>query len=144
MINKKRAVGFEIRILSNLIKRRIESMTAAEEADITAMQGWILGYLYENEDKNIYQKDIEERFSIRRSTGTNLLQLMEKRELIKRQSVKEDARLKKIIPTQKSLAIHQRMRKRLGRFEEELLKGVTKEEIQQLYLTIDKLKQNIQ
>ena len=37
-------------------------MAAARERgvdELTAMHGWILGYLCRNEDKDIFQKDIE-------------------------------------------------------------------------------------
>ena len=60
------------------------------------MQGWIIGYLYQNRDKEVFQRDIQEQFSIRRSTVTGILQLMEKNGLITRSSVERDARLKKL------------------------------------------------
>ena len=63
--------------------------------ELTAMHGWILGYLCRNEHKDIFQKDIEAEFKICRSTVTNILKLMEKKGYIKRESVPYDARLKK-------------------------------------------------
>ena len=73
-------------------------MAAARERgvdELTAMHGWILGYLCRNEHKDIFQKDIEAEFKICRSTVTNILKLMEKKGYIKRESVPYDARLKK-------------------------------------------------
>ena len=50
------------------------------EDEITRKNGWIIGdYLASNRDKDIFQKDIEYNFSIRRSTVSGILQLMEKR-----------------------------------------------------------------
>ena len=77
-------------------------MAAARERgvdELTAMHGWILGYLCRNEDKDIFQKDIEAEFKICRSTVTNILKLMEKKGYIRRESVPYDARLKEDLDT---------------------------------------------
>ena len=72
--------------------------------EVTMMHGWIIRYLYENREQDIFQKDIEQRFAVGRSTVTNLIQLMEKKGFVKRESVKQDARLKKVILTEKGIA----------------------------------------
>ncbi len=58
---------------------------------MTMMHGWIIRYLYENREQDIFQKDIEQRFAVGRSTVTNLIQLMEKKGFVKRESGKQDA-----------------------------------------------------
>ena len=99
-------VGFEIKTVHNLLKRDFESLPIHKEMkNITAMQKWIIGYLSDNDKKDIFQRDLEEEFSVRRSTATGILQLMEKNNLIKREPVSYDARLKKIVLTQKALDI---------------------------------------
>ena len=55
--------------------------------------------------REVYQKDIEEEFRIRKSTATGILQLMEKNGFISRESSKKDARLKRIVPTPKAEAL---------------------------------------
>ena len=80
MCCKKRKIGHELRTLDNILSRNL--MAAARERgvdELTAMHGWILGYLCRNEHKDIFQKDIEAEFKICRSTVTNILKLMEKR-----------------------------------------------------------------
>ena len=52
-------------------------------------------------DTEIYQKDIEQEFKVSRATASNMLQLMERKGLIVRESVSCDARLKKISLTRK-------------------------------------------
>ncbi|MFA9465231.1 MAG: MarR family winged helix-turn-helix transcriptional regulator [Velocimicrobium sp.] len=143
-MGKTNTIGFEVRTLSNLIKRKIDHMTAEEEPDITSMHGWIIGYLFDNKDIDIYQRDIEEHFTIRRSTVTSLLQLMEKRKLIIRQSVSGDARLKKIVLTKKSLLIHERMCFRLDCFEESLISGISSEDVEIFKKVVEHMKQNIE
>ena len=72
-------IGFQIRTLSHLVKRTVDQAAFDGVDDHpTGVQGWIIGYLYRNRDKEVFQRDIQEQFSIRRSTVTGILQLMEK------------------------------------------------------------------
>ena len=99
-----RHYGFEVRRLDHVFARNLEAKVREKGIDeLTLMHGWIIRYLIENQDKDIYQKDIEKHCSIGRSTVTNILQLMEKKGLIRREAVPNDARLKKVMLTQKGL-----------------------------------------
>ena len=69
-MEKKRA-GHEIKTISNLLKREISGMFSEEE-HITGMQGRIMGYLYHHREDEIFQRDIENEFLIRRSTVTGI------------------------------------------------------------------------
>ena len=92
----ERHVGGEIRMLSNLIKRCMDDGMPPET---TGMQGWIIGFLHRNEDRDMFQRDVEAEFNIRRSTATGILQLMEKNGFLLREPVAYDARLKKLVLT---------------------------------------------
>ena len=100
-------IGFQIRTLSHLVKRTVDQAAFDGVDDHpTGVQGWIIGYLYRNRDKEVFQRDIQEQFSIRRSTVTGILQLMEKNGLITRSSVEQDARLKKLELTPRAIELH--------------------------------------
>ena len=100
---KEKRIGIEIRILANLICRCLNELGFNEEHNgLTGPQGLVLGYLYDHQDKDIFQKDIEATFNIRRSTATGLLQCLEGNGFVKRVSVDYDARLKKIVLTTKA------------------------------------------
>ena len=90
-------IGFQIRTLSNLISRKINQMVSEEEENLTANQSWVLDYLTLHQEQDIMQRDIEKKFSIRRSTASHMLQLMEKNGYIRRISATDDARMKKLI-----------------------------------------------
>ena len=63
-------LGGEIRCLSNLIKRRIDSDPVfSEQNKVTGTHGYILGFLCRKGNANevVYQRDLEQAFSIRRS-----------------------------------------------------------------------------
>lgn len=108
------------------------------------MHGWIIRYLYENRERDIFQKDIEQKFSVGRSTVTNLLQLMEKKGFVRRESVKQDARLKKVILTEKGIASQESFEDIVEHIEEELSEGISEEELYIFYKVLDRIKQNVE
>lgn len=138
-------IGFQVRTLSNLIKRLVDQTAfRGEEDSSTGMHGWVIGYLYENRDKDIFQRDLQEQFAIRRSTVTGILQLMEKNGLIHRVPVASDARLKKIVLTQKAIERHERIHKSIREVEAKLSAGLTPEERQTFLELCDKIRKNIE
>jgi len=142
---KKKTVGMELRSLNNLIKRYIENSQHFQYAKkITGTNGWIIAYLFENEGRDVFQRDLEERFTITRSTISKVLKLMEQKGLIQRLSVEEDARLKKIVLTDKAREIHQAVKEDLMSIEKCLMKDFTPEEKDQLFSFIDRMKVNME
>mgnify|MGYP001005593157 CR=1 FL=1 len=139
-------IGWEIRSLYNLIRRYFEFSCGKKEIEtITGNNGWIIGYLWRNEHagKDIYQKNIEEHFTITRSTASKVLGLMEQKGLIRRQAVARDARLKKIILTEKAKKIKGLMHRDAERMEQNLIMGFTDAEVKTLYSYIQRMKKNI-
>ena len=93
-------VAHLIKVASNEISRGIN--TFAHKYGLTGTQVQIIYYLANQAQTDIYQRDIEREFNIRRSTATNILKTMEKNELIIRHNVKNDSRLKRIVLSDKS------------------------------------------
>ena len=105
-MERRLTVGFKVRTLSVAIKRAFEASKSRSGFECTGTHGWVIGYLYDNRDRDVFQRDIEKQFSVRRPTMTEILKLMEKNGLITRQSVSYDARLKKIVLTNKGIEIY--------------------------------------
>lgn len=124
-------IGFEIKTISNLIKRRID--TQNEEAnlpELTRSQIWVIRYIYEEgQNGDVYQRDIEKAFNIRRSTATGILQLMEKKGLIERHHVPHDARMKKIVLTDYATQINDKIHKNVFEMEDVIRKGLSDDEV---------------
>ena len=111
---------------------------AHQDADRqTGMHGYLLRYLYENQERDVFQRDIEKAFSISRSSVTVTLQLMEKNGLIRRESVAQDARLKRIVLTQKARDLHRQIEADILAFESNLARGISEEE-QEVFLRVAK------
>ena len=67
-------IGFENKRLENEIHSRMTAYRAAMGGEeLTMMQSWIIRFLYEHSEEDIYQRDIEAEFSIARSTATGIL-----------------------------------------------------------------------
>ncbi len=138
-------LGMEISKVNNIMKRNYKSEECiAEDDEITNKNGWIIGYLAENIDKDIFQKDIEKKFMIRRSTVSGILQLMEKKGYINRESVEYDARLKKLTLTDKAWEYFNRAMKKIDEGEAVLRSGLSNEEIDTFLTILNKIKSNIE
>ncbi|EGD49133.1 regulatory protein MarR [Ruminiclostridium papyrosolvens DSM 2782] len=135
-------IGKLISIFYKRIHRRIG--LEVRQYGLTSIQGRILGFVYSKSAiRDIFQKDIEEEFDIRRSSVTSVLQLMEKKGYIKRISVSEDARLKKIILTKNGIDIQNKIYDRIIEFEKSLEDGLNNEEKEILVSLINRLSDKI-
>ena len=136
-------VGKSIMDTSRKIKNCLNSRF--EQEGLTGLQARILGFVeHSNKDgRNIFQKDIEVQFGIRRSSVTSVLNNLEKSGLICRQSVESDARLKKIVLTPKAKEIGCDHRQRVIRFENSLLENMTAQEIATLKTLLAKVEENV-
>ena len=123
-------VGRLIHILSHTMKRH-NPAEVMENDDLTTMQKHVLKFiLLETMHRDLYQKDIEEEFQIRKPTVTGILKLMEKNGYIYRESAKQDARLKQIIPTEKAEKIRPAILKSIEEGEAKMLRGIPKEDVE--------------
>ncbi len=140
---KQKYIGIEISKTNNVLKRNCIRAELSQELErATGKNGWIIGFIAENSDRDIFQRDIEEMFSIRRSTVSSMLQLMEKKGLVVRESVEYDARLKKLTLTQKAWDMHNKMLESLNSMEQKLCRGLTEEEKNQFFYLIEKIRNN--
>ncbi|MBU3161587.1 MarR family transcriptional regulator [Clostridium frigoris] len=145
-MDRSKAIGFVVKTLSNQVKRQIDiSVSKCEIDGITGTQCWIIDYLCDNTyKKDVFQKDVEIEFNIRRSTATVILQLMEKNKLITREAVSFDARLKKLILTEKAFGIHLKIEAQIIQVEQKIAKNLTDEEIETFLQLVNKISKNIE
>lgn len=140
----EKTISFELRFINNQIKRRINSIPILQNNDIKGIYGHVIGFLSENAHKDVYQKDIEEHLSIRRSSVTSLLNQMEKAGFIERHSVDGDGRLKRVALTQKSLDIHGSIECELSKIEIKLREGMSEDDLDTPFRLLDKIKNNVE
>ena len=117
-----------IATLSNLIRRKIDSLEGIP--GLTPVQDGVLHFILGRcREQDLFQKHVEEEFNLRRSTATELLKLMEKKGLIYREGVSYDARLKKIMPTDKGVMLEGQVLKDILEMEQFITRDIPKEEL---------------
>lgn len=73
-----------------------------------------------------------------------MLKLMETHGLIEKEAVPYDARLKKIVLTDKAIEIHKQIEHNINELEETLSRGITPEEQEIFFKVIEKIKANLE
>ena len=134
----------EWKMVSNLMRHSANACTTCVEAtNLTGMQLFILEYLYQHQEHDVFQRDLERKFNITRSTASKVVNLMVQKGFIERQSVPYDARLKKLVLTDKASSIVALLDEDRKSVEETLTKGFTDEELEQLHGYLVRLKENV-
>lgn len=142
---RRESISHQLRVLSNMTNRRAEAMIhTALNREVTQMQGQVIGYLCIHKDHDVFQHNIEAVFSISRSTASKMLTLMEDNGLITRTGVARDARLKKIVPTEKSVRLFHQITQGMEQFEQLLRTGLTEEEVTELLRLLRKVQKNVE
>ena len=138
-------VGFEIKTVSNLLKREIgNSGSGKYVADATGTNGFIIAYLAENAGGDVFQRDLEKQFSVRRSTLSNIVMRMEQKGFLIRTPVSHDARLKKLTLTEKGWKIHSIMEGAVDEAEAKLVRGLSDEEIHLMVSLLRQMRRNLE
>ena len=143
---ENQALGFMIKQINNMIRRRLDQRFAeAGLSDFSGMQGPILGYIQqESQQRDVFQRDIEKTFQIRRSTATVMLQNLEQKGYIEREAVKSDARLKRISLTERAVRYDREIHRLLDRFNLEVEAGISPAEKEAFCKVLAKIVHNLE
>ena len=147
MINKnKLKMGLDISKINHIISRKVDAAVInAIDDNLTVSQAYVIDFIsMEGKDRDIFQKDLEKEFDLKRSSISLMLNNMEKSDLIQRVPVAEDARLKKIILTNKAIMIHKKISNAIDSVENKLCKDLTTDEIKIFYSVLDKIRNSLE
>jgi len=102
----------------NCIWHRVIENSMAD-LGLTSIQSRMLGYLYFQlqNGKQVFQKELEEEFRIRKSSVTSVIQMLEKKGLVRRAGVTGDARRKELMLTEQGIAVQETVMERLDALE---------------------------
>ncbi|MEW9077182.1 MarR family winged helix-turn-helix transcriptional regulator [Terrisporobacter glycolicus] len=145
MTNKNK-LGLHISKINHIISRKMDSaVIKAIDDNLTVSQAYVIDFIsMKGENKEIFQKDLEKEFDLKRSSISLMLNNMEKSDLIERVPVAEDARLKKIILTNKSKKLYEEISKAIDSIEHKLCENITPEEIKIFKIVLDKIRNNLE
>lgn len=130
--------------LSRIWHRVIENRMA--DLGLSSIQSRMLGYLYFQTrcGKKVFQRELEEEFKIRKSSITSVIQILEKKGLVRRTGVPGDARKKELVLTEQGVAVQETVIKRLNRLEEMVNGALSPEERRIWFSCIQKIENRLE
>ena len=147
MINKEKLkLGLDISKINHIISRKMDaSVISAIDDNLTISQAYVIDFICnEGKDKDVFQKDLESVFDLKRSSISLMLNNMEKSGLIERMLVKEDGRLKKIVLTEKSIKIYEKISDEIDLIENKLSENITEEEVKVFQNVLNKIRNSLE
>ena len=133
-----------LRMVNAGIRRQIEAFSSRNGSEAAAgINGWVLGFLAEHENEDIYQRDLEKELGVCRSGVSKIVAALEKEGLLERSRVASDDRLKKLVLTDRGRAYTEQIREDCRALEAILTRGFTPEESEQLHCYLLKMQQNL-
>ena len=138
----KKSIGFEIKTINDLIKKRI-MCDKENDYHISHTQIKIIQYMYIHKEEVIYQRDLEKKFDLKRSTISGIIDTMEKNNLVKRIDSKEDLRLKQLVLTNMALNKINVLVDKIVKFDKSLEKNISKKDFDTFYKVTEQIKNNI-
>lgn len=138
----KRKIGNEIREFQQLLFRKYEADRMKDKIPLTHVQTRVIFFVYQAKTP-VFQKDIEALLKVRRSTATEILNILQRDGYLKREKVDYDKRLKVITLTDKSLQIITDIGKHVEETEKMLRQGIDKESLSTFFKVLDKIKENL-
>ena len=144
-----KGILFQVKNLEKIILRKLEPdefekqklSELVQRPTPTQMQ--ILGYIIDNKDREVYQRDLEEKLNLRRATISDVLHRMEKNGLITREVDSNDTRSKKILLTEKSKEFFLAATNRMSDLEIVAIKNISDDELEVFGNVINKMIENM-
>ena len=110
---------------------------------LTPTQMEIIEYIKENENKEIYQKDLENVLNLRRATVSGVLQTMEKNGILERIAHPSDARAKRIILNKNAERLFTVGEHKVKELESIITKNISAEDISIFSNVLNKMINNL-
>ena len=138
-------ISFYAKKLNNRAVRLAHSLYSRKALDeCSLMNLWVSDFLYNHRGEDIFQKDIEAEFFITRATASKMLTLMEEKHLIRRTSMEQDGRYKKIELEPRGVQLHEMCLTIREEVERRFTAGLTEEEAAQFKALCRKILQSME
>ncbi|MBO5110579.1 MAG: MarR family transcriptional regulator [Clostridia bacterium] len=136
-------ISHEIKVVAHLLRREFETSEELAYADrMTGANSRLIGFLAHARG-DVFQRDVETHFSVRRSTASLMVRALEEKGLIRREAVNSDARLKKLTLTEAGHRVHQVVDAALERIDRRATAGIPEEELEAFRRTLEKMRANL-
>ncbi|MCK8619842.1 MarR family winged helix-turn-helix transcriptional regulator [Apilactobacillus kunkeei] len=130
-------IGRQLKIASTQLTKQFDKF--AIQYDLTSMQMSVIDFLTLFKDQEMFQKNIEHEFNIRRSTASTLLKRMEDKGLIRRVESNKDARQKQVILTDLAVQYEDDIQEFMVETQQQIHSFLSDEEYTSLESSLDKI-----
>ncbi len=134
-------IGFIIKLINDSITVHVNS--SLKPYELTMSQINVLGYLHENEDKLVTQKELEEQLHVSHPTIVGILKRLEKKGLIRTFLNPNKKTMKIVTLTEYEAELFKNLSRGAKEFENKLLAGFTDDEKSRLEEFLIRLHKNI-
>lgn len=141
---KDKSISLEIKKIDSLIVRRIMAYNKDTIYHLTPVQIVVIKHLIKNKDSVVYQKDIEKKLGLRKSTVSGILGTMIKNGIITRTDSTNDLRSKEIRLTETGYKLDKVMKKKAIEFEKLLQSNISKEDLEVFYKVTKQIQENLE
>lgn len=125
------------------LKLKKKADESIKELGLNAQQGKIIGYIYENQETELIQRDLADRFHLRGASITGMLQGLEQRGFIERKIPVNNERQKNIYVLPKAVELIDDFNESFQKVEDEIVQVLTEEEKQILKELLIKINERI-
>lgn len=141
---KDKSISLEIKKIDSLIVRKIMAYNKDAIYHLTPVQIVVIKHLINNKDSVVYQKDIEKKLGLRKSTVSGILGTMIKNGIITRTDSTNDLRSKEIRLTETGYKLDKAMKKKAFEFEKLLQSNINKEDLEVFYKVTKQIQENLE
>ncbi|NOU69085.1 MarR family transcriptional regulator [Paenibacillus sp. LMG 31461] len=123
------------------LKLKKKADESIKELGLNAQQGKIIGYIYENQETELIQRDLADRFHLRGASITGMLQGLEQRGFIERKIPVNNERQKNIYVLPKAVELIEDFNESFQKVEDEIVQVLSEEEkqiLKELLIKINK------
>ena len=114
--------------LNRKMRRYFDSYFA--DTSLTSIQGLTLHYIIvESEHRNVFPKDLEKFLEIKASSVNSLINNLERNDYLRRESISEDGRYKRLVLTGKACAMKEEIIQKVTTYMKSMFAGITEEDL---------------
>ena len=140
-MRERKTIGFLIKQINNVYEKDFNRML--KNIGITSSQCAVLDYLFQTNEEEVTQRDIERQLCLKNPTVTGLLKRLEEKGFILSVPSTTDKRCKNIFLTEKAYDIQRKMEASRKKSDKMLTLGMTKREIEAFERALEKVLYNI-
>ena len=133
---------FEIKRIEHLAMQNLmKGKDLGKHPSPTQMR--IMQYMMEHKNTDIYQKDLENHLNMSRATISNVLDTMEKNDIIERIYDEVDTRTKKVKITKKIFDLFDETKKEIKTIENKMINNISNEEMEIFKKVLNQMENNL-